>query len=97
MEPDGSVELDSIQAQFPGITGIKYRNPATQVSENITLYLYIYMMEILMRFSLPCHSGCLIPSMILVRDCWMLIVSGDHWSVVDFAFYSLCVVASAEQ
>ena len=31
VEPDGSVELDSIQAQFPGITGIKYRNPATQV------------------------------------------------------------------
>ena len=75
MEPDGSVELDGIQAQFPGITGIKYRNPATQVSENTAVFVFI------------CDSGCLIPSMILMRDCWMLIVSGDHWSVVDFAFY----------
>ena len=46
MEPDGSVELDGIQAQFPGITGIKYRNPATQVSENIAV------LEILMRLSI---------------------------------------------
>ena len=36
VEPDGSVELDSIQAQFPGITGIKYRNPATQVCTQLT-------------------------------------------------------------
>ena len=41
VEPDGSVELDSIQSQFPGITGIKYRNPATQVTtDNIPVGKY---------------------------------------------------------
>ena len=39
MEPDGSVELDGIQAQFPGITGIKYRNPATQVLTTTIEYI----------------------------------------------------------
>ena len=50
VEQDGSVELYSIQAQFPGITGIKYRNPATQVlpttlnilwDESLSIELYI--------------------------------------------------------
>ena len=34
VEEDGSVELDSIAAAFPGTTSIKYRNPATQVPAN---------------------------------------------------------------
>jgi hypothetical protein len=31
VEKDGSVELQSVTAAFPGATSIKYRNPATQV------------------------------------------------------------------
>ena len=31
VEQDGSVELQSVTAAFPGTTSIKYRNPATQV------------------------------------------------------------------
>ena len=30
VEQDGSVELQSVTAAFPGTTSIKYRNPATQ-------------------------------------------------------------------
>ena len=36
VEKDGSVELQSVTAAFPGTTSIKYRNPGTQVMQLYT-------------------------------------------------------------
>ncbi|HIE85143.1 MAG TPA: hypothetical protein EYQ00_15460 [Dehalococcoidia bacterium] len=36
-ESDGTILLTSVTAQFPGVTGLKFRNPATQTLRGIRL------------------------------------------------------------